>query len=145
MYLWYGLIVTGIVTKPWLWGNMSPNIQTCENWWSYFPENVRILVFKSLDLTLFLSPNQSIYFNFVRCWGKARPSTAPGLGFYKRAADFYEWFIHKMCILDTDGIFLLLKKMNELISRTEQYTQACTVGGLGQGLPGPGVDKVESD
>ena len=30
------------------------------------------------------------------------------LGFYKHAADFYEWFIHKMCILDTE----LLKKMN---------------------------------
>ena len=28
------------------------------------------------------------------------------LGFYKRAADFYERFIHKMCILDTE----ILKK-----------------------------------
>ena len=33
------------------------------------PENVRILALKSLDLTLFLSPILSIYFNFVRCWG----------------------------------------------------------------------------
>ena len=28
------------------------------------------------------------------------------LGFYKLAADFYEWFIHEMCILDTE----ILKK-----------------------------------
>ena len=35
---------------------------------SYFPENVRIMALKSLDLTWFLSPNLSIYFHFVRCW-----------------------------------------------------------------------------
>ena len=28
------------------------------------------------------------------------------MGFFKRAADFYEWFIHKMCILNTE----ILKK-----------------------------------
>ena len=30
---------------------------------------MRILALKSLGLTWFLSPNLSIYFNFVRCWG----------------------------------------------------------------------------
>ena len=27
------------------------------------------------------------------------------LWFYERAADFYEWLIHKMCVLDTEEMF----------------------------------------
>ena len=61
-------LVTGTVTKPWLWGIMSPTIQTCKNLCSYFLENMRIQALKSLDLIWFLSI-LSIHFNFVRCWG----------------------------------------------------------------------------
>ena len=69
MYLWYMFRVTSIVTKPWLRGNMSPISDMSENKCSYFSENERRMALKSLDLTWFLSPNLSIYFNFLRCLG----------------------------------------------------------------------------
>ena len=34
-----------------------------------FQINLRIVALKLLELTRFVSPNQSIYFNFVRCLG----------------------------------------------------------------------------
>ena len=34
-----------------------------------FSENFKILEWKLLELTQFLAPNLSIYFNFVQCWG----------------------------------------------------------------------------
>ena len=40
------------------------------------------------------------------CQGLLQLQAWVWVGFYKRAADFYEWFIHKMCILDTE----ILKK-----------------------------------
>ena len=43
--------------------------QTCENGWSNFSENLRVTALKLLELTRFLSPNLSIYYNLVRCWG----------------------------------------------------------------------------
>ena len=49
--------------------DMLPNINTCENWYWYFSENLRIVALKLLELTQFASPNLSIYFNFVWCWG----------------------------------------------------------------------------
>ena len=42
MYLWYSLRPTYIATKPWLSGNMLPNIKICENGWSNFKENLRL-------------------------------------------------------------------------------------------------------
>ena len=40
------------------------------------------------------------------------------LGFYIRAADFYEWFIHKMCILDTEILKkCLITEENEQINQ----------------------------
>ena len=33
-------LVTGTATKPWLSGNMLPNINTCENGWSNISENL---------------------------------------------------------------------------------------------------------
>ena len=48
--------------------SMLLNINICENGWSNFSGNLRIVAFKFLTLTRFLSPNLSIYFNFVRCW-----------------------------------------------------------------------------
>ena len=65
-------LVTGIATKPWLSGNMFPNIKTCENGWSNFSEKLRIMALKFLELTRFLSLNLSIYsylLNFVRFSG----------------------------------------------------------------------------
>ena len=32
-------------------------------------ENLRIVALKLIEFTRFASPSQSIYFNFVRCWG----------------------------------------------------------------------------
>ena len=61
-------LVTGTATKPGLSGNMLPNIKTRENF-SNFKENLRVMTLKLLALTRFLSPNLSIYFNFVWCWG----------------------------------------------------------------------------
>ena len=43
---------------------MLPNIKTCENRWLNFSENLRVKAIKLFELTLFLSPNLSIYFNF---------------------------------------------------------------------------------
>ena len=53
-------LVTGIATKPWKSGSMFPNIKTCRNRWSNFSANLRIVSLKLLELTRFLSPNQSI-------------------------------------------------------------------------------------
>ena len=61
-------LVTGTATKPWPSGDMSPNLNTCENGWSNFSENVRIVTLTLFELTLFTSPNQSMYLNFVRCY-----------------------------------------------------------------------------
>ena len=58
-------LVTGIATKPWLSWNMCPNIKTCENGSSNFSENLRIVAQKSIELTRFLSPNQSIHSNLL--------------------------------------------------------------------------------
>ena len=60
--------MTGIATKPRLSGNMLPKIKTCENEWSNFSENLRVMEIKFIELTEFASPNQSIFFNFVRVW-----------------------------------------------------------------------------
>ena len=55
-------------------GNMLPNMSTCENGWSKFSENLKIVILKLLELTRFASPTQLIYFHFVRvgdllwCW-----------------------------------------------------------------------------
>ena len=46
-------------------GNTLPSIKTCENGWSNFSENLRIVALKLLELTLFLSPNLSIYDYFL--------------------------------------------------------------------------------
>ena len=54
-------LVTGTEMKPWLSLN---NINTCENGWSNFSANLRVLSLKFLELTQFAWPNQSIYFNF---------------------------------------------------------------------------------
>ena len=56
-------------TKPRLSRNMLPNINKCENGCWYFSENLRIVALKLLELAQFASPNLSIYFNFVWCWG----------------------------------------------------------------------------
>ena len=64
----YDQLVTGIATKPRLAGNILPNIKTSENGRSNFTENFRMVALKLLELTRFLSQNQSIYFNFVRFW-----------------------------------------------------------------------------
>ena len=56
-------LVAGIATKPWLSGNMLPNIQQkkWENGCSNFSENLRIVALKLLELTRLKSPNLSIY------------------------------------------------------------------------------------
>ena len=54
-------IVSGTATKPWLSGNILPNVKTCENGWSDFSKNFIIVVLKLLPLNRSLSPNQSIY------------------------------------------------------------------------------------
>ena len=58
-------LMTGTATKPWLSGNMLPNINTCDIGWSNFSE---IVTLKLLQVTQFGSQNLSIYFNFVQCW-----------------------------------------------------------------------------
>ena len=66
-------LVTGTASKPWLSGNMLPNIKTCGNGWSNFYKKNEyrsiksgrfnsILITKIYQLTV-------IYLNFVRCWG----------------------------------------------------------------------------
>ena len=57
-------LVTGTEMKPWLSRNMLPNINTCENGWSNFSANLRVLSLNLLELTQFAWPNLSIYFNF---------------------------------------------------------------------------------
>ena len=37
--------------------NLLPNINTCENEWSYFSANMRVVALKLLELTQFASPN----------------------------------------------------------------------------------------
>ena len=36
----------GTATKPWLSGNMLPSKHTCENRWSNFSENLRVVALK---------------------------------------------------------------------------------------------------
>ena len=45
--------VTGIATKPWLSGNMLPNIKTDENGWSNFWENLLVVAIKLIELSQF--------------------------------------------------------------------------------------------
>ena len=58
-------LVTGTEMKPRLSRNMLPNINTCENGWSNFSANLRIVSLKFLELTQYAWPNLSIYFNFL--------------------------------------------------------------------------------
>ena len=58
-------LVTGTEMKPWLSGNVLPNINTCENGWSNFSANRRVVSLKLIELTQFTWPNPSIYFNFL--------------------------------------------------------------------------------
>ena len=58
-------LVTGTEMKPWLLRNMLPNMNTCENWWSNFSANFKVVSLKFLELTHFAWPNLSIYFNFL--------------------------------------------------------------------------------
>ena len=58
-------LVTGTEMKPWLSRNMFPNINTCENGWSNFSANLRVVSLKVLELTQFAWQNLSIYFNFL--------------------------------------------------------------------------------
>ena len=57
-------LVTGTEMKPWLSRNMLKNINTCENAWSNFSANLRVVSLKLLELTQYAWPNLSIYFNF---------------------------------------------------------------------------------
>ena len=58
-------LVTGTEMNPWLSRNMLPNINTCENGWSDFSANLRVVSIKLFDLTRFAWPNLSICFNFL--------------------------------------------------------------------------------
>ena len=58
-------LVTGNEMKPWLSRNKLPNINTCENGWSNFSANLKVVSLKLLELTQFAWPNLSIYFNFL--------------------------------------------------------------------------------
>ena len=62
--------MTGTATKPWQSGNILPNLNTCENGWLFFSENLRIIALKLHELTRFASSNQSIYFNFWHSVGR---------------------------------------------------------------------------
>ena len=42
-------LVTGIAIKPRLSGNLHLNIKTCENGWSNFSENIKIVALKLLS------------------------------------------------------------------------------------------------
>ena len=77
---------------------------------SVYFENARFSLFKRF-LQLLYGENCGDFWQDSAIPGSARPRLLQlqawvCLGFYKRAADFYEWFIHKMCILDTE----ILKK-----------------------------------
>ena len=61
--------LTSTETKPWLSGDMLPNIYVCKNGWLNVSENLRIVALKFLELTQFASPNQSSYFNFCTVLG----------------------------------------------------------------------------
>ena len=43
--------VTRTETKPGLSGNILPNLNTCENGWSNFSENLRIVALKLVELS----------------------------------------------------------------------------------------------
>ena len=43
--------VTGLETKPRLWENMLPNINTCKNGWLKFSGDMRVVAIKLLQLT----------------------------------------------------------------------------------------------
>ena len=53
-------LVTGTEMKPWLSGNTLPNINTCENGWSNFSANLRVVSLKLLELSQFAWPNLSV-------------------------------------------------------------------------------------
>ena len=58
-------LVTGTEMKPWFSRNMVPNINTCENGYSNFSANLKVMSLKLLQLTQFAWPYLSIYFNFL--------------------------------------------------------------------------------
>ena len=51
--------------EPWSSRNMLPNLNTCENWWSNFSANLRVVSLKLVELNQFVWPNVSIYFNLL--------------------------------------------------------------------------------
>ena len=58
-------LVTGTEMKPWLSRNMLANINICENGWSNFSANLKVVSLKLLKLTQFAWSTLSIYFNFL--------------------------------------------------------------------------------
>ena len=58
-------LVTCTEMKPWLSRNKVPNINTCENGWSNFSANLRVVPLKLLELTQFAWPNLSLCFSFL--------------------------------------------------------------------------------
>ena len=58
-------LVTGTEMKLWLSQNILPNINTCENGWSNFSTNLRVVSLKLLELTQFAWPNFLIYLYFL--------------------------------------------------------------------------------
>ena len=48
---------------------MLPTINTCENGWSNFSPNLRVVTIKLIELTQFASPNLRIFFHFLLVWG----------------------------------------------------------------------------
>ena len=104
---------------------MSPNIKKCDNWCSHFSENVRILELKSLDLIWFLSPNLSIYFNFVECLGPlwynhimrfsvlSRFIEKSMCSIYIMTALFIYTSIYRLTLLNLKNVVQLLLSLNE--------------------------------
>ena len=65
----YYEISTVTASSPWPWANMLKNMNKCENGWSNFSENLRIVALKLFELTRFLSPNQFILMLYGVNWG----------------------------------------------------------------------------
>ena len=104
-------LVAGIATKPWLSGNMFPNIKICENGWSNFSNNLRIVALKLLELTRLyhqIYQCKVIYFNFV---GVGGPSWYKAIfrakSIYIEAHVMYEYIIIRIsiCKMDRNGYY----------------------------------------
>ena len=111
-------LVTGTEMKPWLSQNMLPNINTCENGWSNFSANLRIVSLKLLELTQFTWPNLSINFHFL--WAVPRDDVIESTRFLMRAP-----VNHSTMIVTNSKLFIMWMHENHRYNYMDKYWTNC--------------------